>query len=47
MAPENSASIAAGPALKSGLELDVGAERLGEEPFSTPTRAVAWVMFGK
>lgn len=46
MAPEKIASIAAGPALK--VLVFTGTPRcLAYRSFSTPTRAVAWVMLGK
>ena len=49
MASANSASTASGPALKVEVSsFDVGAEvLLAKMPFSTPTRAGAWVTFGK
>ena len=48
IAPEKSASIAAGPALNVLVSsLTLAPSFSAKMPFSTPTIAVAWVMFGK
>lgn len=47
-APENSASIASPPALKVWVVSVTSSPRCSAKvPFSTPTSAGAWVMFGK
>ncbi len=47
MAPENSASIAAGPALNVFASSFVLPRDCWKKPLFTPTSAGAWVMFGK
>ena len=47
MAPEKSASMAAGPALKVFGSSLVLPRDCWNRPFLTPIRAGAWVMFGK
>jgi len=47
-ASENSASTAAGPALKSDVfNWTPGPSLSAKNPFSTPAIAVAWVRLGK
>ena len=47
IAPERSASTAAGPALNVCVFRVSAPRALAKMPFSTPTIAVAWVTFGK
>ena len=47
MAPESSASMAAGPALKVVVSSLVSPSASWKVPFFTPSTAEAWVTFGK
>jgi hypothetical protein len=48
MAPENSASVAAPPALKIEVFRSTSGPSLSAKmPFSTPAMAAAWVTLGK
>src|SRR5947209_11997017 len=47
MAPDNSASVAAGPALNVAVLSLLAPSASWKKPFFTPTIALAWVKFGK